>query len=601
MAFIGNQIITINSLLDLDGQELVLDADADSTIHVSTDDQIDFKIGGTDVATFTNSSSDFVITQAVQDKDIIFKGDDGGSAITALTLDMSEAGNASFNGTVTANAGVVVDNITIDGTEIDLSSGNLTIDVAGGIILDTDAGELQVHDGGTEYVQFKKDSSNVQITAGIQDGDIVFRGNDGGSMIEAMRIDISEGGRVGIGTTSPATALDVDGGANSDQATFSGTASRGLKISTFSVGAADEGVDFDAQASGSTQALTFSTGGTERVRVDGSGNVLIGETSQINGGFLNLATSGASNALSFLVRSTDNGHQPQIIMQKSSTNSGNFAATADNESLGQILFRGVNTSNVSDIAAFIEVVQDGTSSSTVPAEMRFGTEEAEAMRIHAGGGNPGVVTIGQDTDDSSVAGVALSRGGNHFVRDGSTIVAFNRLNSDGTLLSLRQASSEEGTISVSGSTVSYNGFSGLHESSGIPTDTPVGTVVSTIDELDVYLAKQEGLKGEEDNPKAGQTRADHAKVEISSTVGDKAVYGVVGSFNAQGKVNVASVGIGSVRVTGACAKGDLLESNGDGTAKVQSDDIVRSKTLGKVTIGNSNTGVKLVSCVLYCG
>ena len=39
----------------------------------------------------------------------------------------------------------------------------------------------------------------------------------------------------------------------------------------------------------------------------------------------------------------------------------------------------------------------------------------------------------------------------------------------------------------------------------------------------------------------------------------------------------------------------------DGTAKVQSDDIVRSKTLGKVTIGNSNTGVKLVSCVLYCG
>ena len=35
MAFIGNQIITINSLLDLDGQELVLDADADSTASAS--------------------------------------------------------------------------------------------------------------------------------------------------------------------------------------------------------------------------------------------------------------------------------------------------------------------------------------------------------------------------------------------------------------------------------------------------------------------------------------------------------------------------------------------------------------------------------------
>jgi len=61
------------------------------------------------------------------------------------------------------------------------------------------------------------------------------------------------------------------------------------------------------------------------------------------------------------------------------------------------------------------------------------------------------------------------------------------------------------------------------------------------------------------------------------------------------------VGIGSIKVTGACSGGDLLESNGDGTAKVQSDDIIRSKTIGKVTIGNSSSSVKLVSCVLYCG
>ena len=54
-------------------------------------------------------------------------------------------------------------------------------------------------------------------------------------------------------------------------------------------------------------------------------------------------------------------------------------------------------------------------------------------------------------------------------------------------------------------------------------------------------------------------------------------------------------------MTGACEGGDLLESNGDGTAKVQSDDIIKSKTIGKVTIGNSDTNVKLVSCVLYCG
>ena len=64
---------------------------------------------------------------------------------------------------------------------------------------------------------------------------------------------------------------------------------------------------------------------------------------------------------------------------------------------------------------------------------------------------------------------------------------------------------------------------------------------------------------------------------------------------------IASVGLGTILVTGACSGGDLLESNGDGTAKVQDDDIIRSKTIGKVTIGDSNTGVKSVSCVLYCG
>jgi len=83
----------VGSTLDLNGAaELILDADADTTIAADTDDQIDIKVGNTDILNITNSSSDAVITQAVQDKDIIFKGDDGGSAITALTIDMSDGG-----------------------------------------------------------------------------------------------------------------------------------------------------------------------------------------------------------------------------------------------------------------------------------------------------------------------------------------------------------------------------------------------------------------------------------------------------------------------------------------------------------------------------
>ena len=63
---------------------------------------------------------------------------------------------------------------------------------------------------------------------------------------------------------------------------------------------------------------------------------------------------------------------------------------------------------------------------------------------------------------------------------------------------------------------------------------------------------------------------------------------------------VASVGIGSIRVTGSCSGGDLLVSNGDGTAKVDNNATLQT-CIGKVTIGNSTVSVKLVSCVLYCG
>jgi len=233
-----------------------------------------------------------------------------------------------------------------------------------------------------------------------------------------------------------------------------------------------------------------------------------------------------------------------------------------------------------------------------------GTDYASQVVVNKAGN----FLVGKTASNNATAGTGIEQNGaiSNVIKSSATggasqNILLNRQDADGTYILFRQANSNEGTISVSGSTVSYNGFSGLHESSGIATNTLIGTVVSTVDELDVYALKQ-GEAGEEtDNPKAGQTRADHAKVKVSDTAGDKAVYGVVGSFNAQEKVNVVSVGIGSVRVTGACAKGDLLESNGDGTAKVQSDDIVRSKTIGKVTIGNSGTGVKLVSCVLYCG
>jgi hypothetical protein len=174
----------------------------------------------------------------------------------------------------------------------------------------------------------------------------------------------------------------------------------------------------------------------------------------------------------------------------------------------------------------------------------------------------------------------------------NSILYLHRRNGDGQHISFYESNAQDGYIQTSSGVVSLVGFQGSHEASGIPIDTPTGTVVSTIDEEFKYR---------------------HANVKISDTVGDKRVYGVVENFNEEqsddtghthpAHFNIASVGVGHIRVTGSCAGGDLLESNGDGLAKVQDDDIIRSKTIGKVTanVSGSATEDRLVACVLYCG
>ena len=188
-------VFSLAGSIDLQGQELIMDADADTSLTADTDDQIDIKIANIDVANVTTANSgDLVITNAVQDKDITFKGDDGGGAITALSLDMSDAGKATFNGVVDADAGITVDNITIDGTEIDLSSGDLTLDVAGDIILDAAGNDLIFQSAGTAIGHITNSSSDLVIESKVSDKDMLFKGNDGGSGITALTLDMSGAG-----------------------------------------------------------------------------------------------------------------------------------------------------------------------------------------------------------------------------------------------------------------------------------------------------------------------------------------------------------------------------------------------------------------------
>jgi len=82
--------------MTISANNLTIDAAADIILDAAGNN-VTFKSGGTSILDISNSSSDAVITSSVQDKDIIFKGDDGGSAVTALTLDMSAGGIATFS------------------------------------------------------------------------------------------------------------------------------------------------------------------------------------------------------------------------------------------------------------------------------------------------------------------------------------------------------------------------------------------------------------------------------------------------------------------------------------------------------------------------
>ena len=210
------------------GDAAVTIATSTGTITLDSPDDIILDAGGDDWKFYEDGNAVFEIKHEshgvdfllnTTDEDWRFKGSDGGSTITALHLDISEAGAATFSGKITADAGIDIDNFNIDGTTIALSSGDITVDAAGRIDLSADDnGEVRLFDGSSQYGQFKDDSDRLKIQSMISDADMLFVGNDGGSEVTALTLDMSEAGaatfnnNVGIGST-PVSTIRNDGNA----------------------------------------------------------------------------------------------------------------------------------------------------------------------------------------------------------------------------------------------------------------------------------------------------------------------------------------------------------------------------------------------------
>ena len=263
--------------------------------------------------------------------------------------------------------------------------------------------------------------------------------------------------------------------------------------------------------------------------------------------------------------------------------------------------------------AEINAVIDGswTDGSSHPSRLQFhttssgSTSSTERLRIDS----DGRLLVGtSDTtpynNSGNNEGVVITSNAIHAARQGDIPFFLNRLNdSGGTLAAFYRNGSQQGTISVSGSTVSYNGghLSRWSQIKGLSTTDKTarptiyqGTVMSNLDDLCVWDG--------EDNQQLNMTK-------ISDTEGDKDVAGVFYTWDDDDDkvVNdfyIAMTGDMVIRVAASTtvARGDLLISAGDGTAKPQADDIVRSSTIAKIISTNHTAtyadGSKAYPCVL---
>ena len=405
-----------------------------------------------------------------------------------------------------------------------------------------------------------------------------------------------------------------------------------------------------AQADGSVGTddmpgrLVFSTTAdgaavpTERVRIDSSGRLLINHTVDTSPvGYqakLQLCdTSFQGSSLS--IRRDGGASGPTLIFTKSrGTTKGANTIVQSGDNVGTLRWFAADGTDANSEVAQIRAQIDGTpGSNDTPGRLIFKTtsdgasDVTERMRINSAGG----VLVGKSTTSFNTIGTQLGADGAvDFVKDASAALYINRLSSDGDLVNFYQNGTLEGTISVSGTTVSYNGghltrWSQL-ASSAERTEILRGSVLSNLDEMCewAYEAQDAVLYTDEDELPEGVSVGDVKTPAVAAGTEDNEQLNRMKVSDVEGDVNVSGVfqawdddddtytndfycamtGDFVIRIAQGTtvARGDLLMSAGDGTAKPQDDDIVRSKTIAKVTSTTVSTtysdGSYCVPCVL---
>ena len=218
----------------------------------------------------------------------------------ALVIDAGNGSNATVANNLVFKTKPIATTTTEERMRID-STGNVGIGTDSPSEALTVSGNIQIEDS-DGYLQFKDSNAGadnkLRRIYNAEQNLYISRRNDDGT-IESNDVIIDSSGRVGIGTSSPLNKLDVE--ATQDtlanvlsngsyaakfSSTTSGDTGRTQGILLSAVNANTRGVALLAEAQGSNNAHNFviatsaaSSTPTERMRIDASGNLLVGRTS----------------------------------------------------------------------------------------------------------------------------------------------------------------------------------------------------------------------------------------------------------------------------------------------------------------------------------
>lgn len=258
------------------------------------------------------------------------------------------------------------------------TGGNVGIGVSPTTALDV-AGDIRSIVPNTDNARLYLNNSDTQLSIENGSGNMLFTT---AGAVERMRIDSS--GNVGIGTDSPNAILDIKDSGPEIQFTDSGNTSAYSRILGTSTGTLY--IDSDLGNAGASSTILFRIdGGSEKMRIDSSGNVLVGMTTYsvsddghylgANGSLFSQADGLYAGTFS---RLTDDGDI--VRFRKDSTVVGSIASVAT----GKIGFYGSGgTGAVIDSSG-----QVGIGTDSPDANLHVSGSGTQEFRITSSNGNP---------------------------------------------------------------------------------------------------------------------------------------------------------------------------------------------------------------------